>query len=109
MFTHQRLLVQLRSAQRGQIIRRSDIAEDDADVAEQTASLHPQDGTSRKASFEFGLGNFEEGVKLVAPGNSIVLRLRQKARLPRRLRKPVPGADIEAFVAAVNAVTDERP
>src|ERR1700733_14978484 len=99
MFANQRLFMLFGATERGEIVGCPDISEHDADVAQQPAPFHAQNRTLRKAPLEFSLGNFEQGVKRIA---ALIFELGEKTRFPCRARKPVPGTDVEAFVAAVN-------
>jgi hypothetical protein len=106
VFADEGFFVRGGAAEGGEVGGGADVAEDDADVAEEAAAFDAEDGAAGKTAFELGGADFEEGVKLV---KVVVIRRgrSEEAAFAGGLGEAVPRADVEAFVAAVNAVADE--
>ena len=106
MLAHERLIVVLGAAEGGKVIRRADVAEDDAGVADEAAAFDAEDGAPGETAFEFLRGDLEQGVEFVA--RIVASRARGSGTSRVVWAKRFQGQDVEAFVAAVNAVADER-
>ena len=101
----ERFAVARRARERRQIVARSDIAERDADVAQKAAALDPLDRRAAKHFSELLVIEREE----IAQPHLRDRRPRRERALARNLREAIPRAGVEAIVATVNAIADQRP
>ncbi len=89
--------------QRGQSGLVSDVAQGDTDVAKETTAFRPEDGRVREANGEsrFVKGEELDEIRCREVGSRV--RFHEFAFA----RESVPGTDLEAIVAAINAIPEQ--
>src|SRR5438045_8665329 len=102
MFDDQWLGISGSARQCRQSRRIADVAECDADVAQQPASLGAQDRGACKPLFKSGLVQGEQLQQIHLIEAWPVVRLHQSAIA----REAVPGTNVQAIVAAIDSISD---
>ena len=102
MLGDQRVLILRRQLQRGQVLRPASVAEGDADVAEEGGAFDALDGGFGEEGAEGVVGEREEVAEGVLEDGGAGL----EGGLMGGLGVAVPGAGVEAGIAAVNAIAD---